>query len=96
MHARTHTMKYAHVPWEAILSKALQMLYSAYSLESHVTLRKILQYIPGCRDVLRYFPGGHMTPREKNHCKRVNTLHVPVHFAKVSRGQNSLPEGVPI
>ena len=31
---------------------------------SHVTSRKILRYIPGCRDVLQYFPGSHMTFKE--------------------------------
>ena len=54
------------VPWEAIISKAPLMVYSAYSLEGHVTSREISRYIPAARDVSRYFPGSHMTPRGKN------------------------------
>ena len=63
------------------------MVYSAYSLESHVTSGEISRYIPGCRDVSRYFPGGHMTPRGKKKpmqaCKYTTCA---VHLAKAGRG----------
>ena len=63
------------------------MVYSAYSLEGHVTSRDVSRYIPGCRDVSRYFPGGHMTPRGKKipmqACKYTTCT---VHLAKAGGG----------
>ena len=63
------------------------MVYSAHFLEGLVTSREISRYISSARDVLRYFPGSHMTPKGKKILMQAcNYTTCTVHLAKAGRG----------